>query len=44
MSTGFTRRQLLLGGVSGAAVLGLATACGDDGGSGGEPGTGEGEG
>jgi alpha-1,4-digalacturonate transport system substrate-binding protein len=36
MSTTFTRRQILIGGLSGAAVIGLTAACGSDsGGSGG---------
>lgn len=30
MSTTFSRRQILLGGLSGAAVIGLVAACGDD--------------
>lgn len=35
MSTTFSRRQLLLGGLSGAAVIGLTAACGSDGAGGG---------
>lgn len=35
MSTTFSRRQILLGGISGVAVIGLTAACGSDDGSGG---------
>lgn len=38
MRTNFTRRQVLLGGISGAAVIGLTAACGSDSGDGGDGG------
>jgi len=37
MSTTFSRRQILLGGLSGVAVIGLTAACGDDSGGSTDP-------
>lgn len=38
MSTVFSRRQVLLGGLTGAAVVGLTAACGNDSGDSGDGG------